>query len=177
MKSLTATLVILFSLFSFAGLSQESLSQEKSNTPFSPQVPKAVGAPHPEGNEFMRINHPKLLLHDRDQALRLGNREIDYSLKECIACHAVEGEDKQPVTYEDPQYFCRVCHDFVAVEIDCFTCHQAKPDDSILQRLLLERPVPLKQSQAELDKYLQAIEQSGNSPPDDKSKQATVVAQ
>ncbi len=154
MKSLTAILVILLSLFSFS-----ALSQEESKISFSPKVPKAVGAPHPEGNEFMRINHPKLLLHDRDKALRLGDREIGNSLKECVACHAVEGEDKQPVTYEDPQYFCRVCHDFVAVEIDCFTCHQAKPDDSILQRLLLERPAPLKQSQAELDNYLQANEQ------------------
>lgn len=92
-----------------------------------PTVPKATGKAHIEGNLYMRINHMNLMRHDRDQTMRLGNREISYSLSGCIDCHAVNGDDGQPVSVKDEKHFCRVCHDFAAVKVDCFQCHNSKP--------------------------------------------------
>ena len=101
-----------------------------------PKIPKATGEPHPEGNLFWRINHPRLLGHDRNLTVREGNRQVQASLKACMTCHAVKGDDGQPVSFEDPRHFCRVCHDFVAVRPDCFECHKSTPDDTASQALL-----------------------------------------
>lgn len=106
-----------------------------------PHIPKAVGEPHPEGNEFWRINHMDLLRHDRDQTVYFGDREIQASLKECVACHAVNDEQGEPVSYEEPEHICRTCHDFAAVKIDCFSCHQSKPDADILSGLIEGAPL------------------------------------
>jgi hypothetical protein len=77
----------------------------------------------------MRRNHPSLLNHQRDDTVRRGIRGDKFSLKGCIACHAVLGPDAKPVTIKNPQHFCRECHDYVAVQIDCFECHNSLPDD------------------------------------------------
>ena len=114
-------------------------------------MPKAVGSPHPEGNEYWRINHMDLLQHDRDLTMRLGNREVQASLKECVACHAVEDETGEPVSYESEQHICRTCHDYAAVKIDCFSCHQSKPDEDILSRLLGETPLNVSMVSATRD--------------------------
>ena len=92
-----------------------------------PVVPKASGKPHPEGNLYMRINHMNLMQHDRDQTMRLGDRDISHSLKACVDCHAVAGDDGEPVSIKSEKHFCRVCHDFAAVKVDCFQCHNSKP--------------------------------------------------
>ncbi len=121
---------------------------------FYPDVPKGLGEPHPEGNEFMRINHMNLMLHDRDQTLRFGDRDIKYSLKGCVACHVVTGADALPVAADNSKYFCAACHQYVAVTIDCFQCHNSKPDPKI-QRLLgvkVSDPDALAQYVKELDK-------------------------
>ena len=83
-----------------------------------PVIPKATGKPHPEGNLFMRINHMRLLVHDRKLTVHEGDRKIKYSLKACVECHAVKGDDGLPVSIESPKHFCRVCHDYVAVKVD-----------------------------------------------------------
>jgi len=92
-----------------------------------PKIPKATGAPHPEGNLYMRINHMRLLYHDRKQRVRLGDRRIKYSLRACVQCHAVKDKAGQSVSNKSDKYFCRVCHDYAAVKIDCFSCHNSKP--------------------------------------------------
>lgn len=94
-----------------------------------PDIPKPLaGKPHPEGNTFMRVNHMDLLRHDRDLTVRDGERDTNYSLAECLTCHAVNGPDAEPVSIKSEQHFCRVCHDFAAVKVDCFQCHNSKPD-------------------------------------------------
>jgi hypothetical protein len=92
-----------------------------------PVIPKATGEAHPEGNLFMRINHMNLMKHDRDETVLKGDREISYSLKACVDCHAVNGDDGAPVSVKSEKHFCRVCHDFAAVKVDCFQCHNSKP--------------------------------------------------
>ena len=93
-----------------------------------PEVTKGKGEQCVADSMFMRKNHPSLLTHQRDDTLRKGIRGNPYSLKDCIACHAVQGADAKPVTYEDPKHFCRTCHTYVAVKLDCFGCHASTPD-------------------------------------------------
>jgi len=94
-----------------------------------PDIPKATGKPHPEGNLFWRINHMRLLQHERDLTVRNGDRSIKANITGCVTCHAVKGADGQPVGFDDPKNFCRVCHDYTAVKIDCFVCHNSKPPE------------------------------------------------
>ncbi len=68
---------------------------------------------------FMRRNHMKLLKHQRDDTLRGGNRLGQFSLKECVECHA--SQKTHSVTGEGN--FCQSCHAYAAVSIDCFECH------------------------------------------------------
>ena len=106
-----------------------------------PEVPKATGEEHPEGNEYMRVNHMDLLRHDRDLTLREGERDTDYSLAGCITCHAVNGPDAQPVTIKSEEHFCRTCHEYVAVKIDCFQCHNSVPEILGEASLMINGPV------------------------------------
>lgn len=115
---------LLVLLMLFAGLSAAPALADGPG----PTIPKASGKPHPEGNEFWRINHMLLMVHDRDQTMRLGNREVQASLSECVDCHAVNGDNGTPVSAEDDRHFCRTCHDYVAVKIDCFQCHNSRPE-------------------------------------------------
>jgi len=96
-----------------------------------PEIPKAKGEQCVAETSFMRRNHMDLLQHDRDKTVRHGQRDVDYSLKECIACHAVDGKDGKPVSVESPKHFCRACHDYAAVTVDCFQCHTSKPEKKI----------------------------------------------
>ncbi|OUS05816.1 hypothetical protein A9Q96_10750 [Rhodobacterales bacterium 52_120_T64] len=89
----------------------------------------ASGEAHPEGNEYWRVNHMDLLRHDRDLTMREGIRDTDASIAECVTCHAVNGLDAKPVTVKSEDHFCRVCHDYAAVKIDCFQCHNSIPPE------------------------------------------------
>jgi len=75
----------------------------------------------------MRRNHFEMLLHQRDDTMRLGERPSDRSLGACLDCHAVKGADGHAVTAADSRHFCRTCHDSAAVRIDCFSCHNSAP--------------------------------------------------
>ena len=124
MKRIFFTILLFVTLLSGAAFAQD---EERSS--FLPDIPKASGEPHPQGNEFMRKYHMDLLRHDRDLTVTGGARDIDNSLAECVACHVVKDENNKPVTYESEEYFCRVCHDYVAVKIDCFSCHNSVPNE------------------------------------------------
>lgn len=63
----------------------------------------------------MRRNHMKMLLHQRDETMHEGIRTKQYSLANCVSCHAVKGADGKPVAYSDPKHFCRTCHSYAAV--------------------------------------------------------------
>jgi predicted CXXCH cytochrome family protein len=78
--------------------------------------------------EWMRRNHMAALMHKRDETMHEGVRTPRFSLKECVSCHAVNGADGKPVTVSDPKHFCRSCHDYAAVSIDCFGCHASRPE-------------------------------------------------
>ncbi len=99
-----------------------------------PLISKGKGESCVDDTDFMRLNHMDLLRHDRDKTIRQGNRDIKYSLKECISCHAVDGPDEKAMTVESPEHFCRACHDYAAVKIDCFQCHASRPELKITNK-------------------------------------------
>lgn len=76
----------------------------------------------------MRRNHMDYLKHDRDRTVRKGVRDTQYSLAECVECHA-EKDDAgayKPVNAEGQ--FCASCHSYVAVSLSCFQCHRKTPE-------------------------------------------------
>ena len=101
---------------------------------FVPNPPKGKGENCVRDTVFMRANHMNLLMHQRDKTVLEGIRTKQYSLKECVACHAVLDSNGQPVSYQTPKHFCRSCHDYAAVKIDCFECHASahSGDSSVL---------------------------------------------
>jgi [DsrC]-trisulfide reductase subunit J len=78
--------------------------------------------------DWMRRNHMTVLMHQRDNTVHEGLRTPRFSLKGCIDCHAVNGADGKPVTVASEKHFCRTCHDYAAVHIDCFECHASRPE-------------------------------------------------
>lgn len=115
-------LVFVFAL----GIAFPAMAQDRAS--LLPDIPKATGAPHPEGNEYWRKNHMSLMRHDRDLTMYQGDRDVGASLKGCFDCHAATDAAGAIVTYESEQHFCRTCHDYVAVKVDCFMCHRSTPE-------------------------------------------------
>jgi len=145
MKRLVATILVLIGLSTGAAVAGS----------LYPDVPKAVGSPHPEGNAYMRINHMRLMRHDRDLTMHEGDRSIKYSLKECVACHAVTGPDAMPISVQEEGHFCRACHEYAAVKIDCFQCHNSKPEDGFVE-LMKQTPAA---TEDEIQAYLDGMSQ------------------
>ncbi len=77
----------------------------------------------------IRRNHMDYLEHDRDSTVHQGIRNIKFSLKECINCHAEKDDNGGYKSINSKGQFCNVCHDFVAVSLDCFQCHRRIPED------------------------------------------------
>lgn len=76
--------------------------------------------------EFMRRNHMVMLKHQRDDTMRKGIRTTQFSLKNCVDCHASPKNNSVIGTNDN---FCQGCHAYVAVKLDCFECHSSKPKD------------------------------------------------
>ena len=93
-----------------------------------PVIATGMGERCVEDTDFMRRNHMDMLKHQRDETMLRGVRTEQHSLKECINCHVVKGPDSKPVTVASPQHFCRSCHEYAAVSIDCFQCHASRPE-------------------------------------------------
>ena len=80
----------------------------------------------------MRRNHMDFLLHQRDVTMYQGKRDKKNGLRACLECHAVNGEDGKPVSIKSEKHFCRTCHDFAAVKVDCWECHTSLPDKAAI---------------------------------------------
>ena len=72
----------------------------------------------------MRRSHMDMLKHQRDKTVRDGVRGAKASLNACIDCHA---SSKNGSVLGSKENFCQGCHSYAAVKLDCFECHQAKP--------------------------------------------------
>lgn len=73
--------------------------------------------------QFMRKNHMNMIVHQRDETMRLGIRGGKYSLSGCVNCHASKTDNS---VIGDSTHFCQGCHEYAAVKPDCFECHSSK---------------------------------------------------
>jgi hypothetical protein len=95
-----------------------------SKPAIGPTVKAHKGEKCVEDTEFMRRNHMKVILHQRDETMHRGIRTQQHSLKNCVDCHA----DPQTNSVLGKDGFCESCHVYASVSIDCFTCHSAAPE-------------------------------------------------
>jgi predicted CXXCH cytochrome family protein len=93
-----------------------------------PKIARGKGDKCVAPTEWMRRFHMTALGHKRDDTVHDGIRTPQFSLKGCIDCHQVGGADGKPVTVKDERHFCRTCHDYAAVQVDCFDCHASRPE-------------------------------------------------
>jgi hypothetical protein len=128
------SIVMVAVVLAWACLDQAEAAVEKesgdSGVPL-PVISRGQGENCVADIDFMRRNHMTMLRHQRDETMREGIRGNQYSLRDCVTCHAVLGPDAMPVTVASPQHFCRSCHDYAAVNIDCFQCHASRPEPSV----------------------------------------------
>jgi hypothetical protein len=122
---------LALALLGLTGLAGPALAPDAAAEPSTlvPAPPKGRGERCVADTAYMRRYHMVELGHQRDETVHEGIRTKRFSLRECIACHAVDGPDAKPVTFESPKHFCRVCHDYAAVSIDCFQCHASRPQE------------------------------------------------
>jgi hypothetical protein len=78
-------------------------------------------------NEIRR-NHMDYLKHDRDEVVIAGDRTVKFSIAECVDCHTGKDDTGGYLQVNGEDQFCDVCHDKVAVSLDCFQCHRTTPD-------------------------------------------------
>jgi len=86
-----------------------------------------------ESVPVMRKKHMDFLFHQRDNTMHYGIRTKPHSLKGCVNCHVQRDEQGRNVPINAPNQFCQDCHQYVAVNIDCFQCHVATPDDAVVR--------------------------------------------
>lgn len=79
-------------------------------------------------NEIRRY-HMDYMKHDRDEAVRDGDRTGEFSLAECVDCHAAADASGKYIPVNSEDQFCESCHDYVAVSLPCFQCHRTTPDE------------------------------------------------
>lgn len=134
-----------------AALAPAFADDAPSRTPM-PVIPRGKGDHCVRDNAFMRRYHMVMLKAQRDDTVHEGERGGDFSIKACVTCHAVNGSDGQPVGYSDPKHFCRSCHAYASVSIDCFECHSSKP--SLKAKAAEAAPPPDDVDVAALNAYL-----------------------
>jgi hypothetical protein len=84
---------------------------------------------HPE--EEMRRNHMNYILHERDETMHEGIRNEPASLANCIDCHVQPDDNGEIAGIDSEEHFCNACHQYAAVQIDCFQCHADRPQKYI----------------------------------------------
>ena len=80
-----------------------------------------------EPTEYMRRNHFELIRHQRDETVYGGIRGSDHGISGCVSCHVGYDETGSPVEIDGKGQFCRSCHDYASVEMNCFDCHATVP--------------------------------------------------
>jgi hypothetical protein len=77
-----------------------------------------------EPESVMRRRHFEFILHERNLTMHEGIRTRKFSLKNCVDCHA----NPKTNSVLGKNGFCSSCHEYAAVDIDCFSCHSDKPE-------------------------------------------------
>jgi len=94
-------------------------------TPSKQRYSEETACVAPEAD--IRRHHMLYILHQRDETVYEGVRTRQFSLEECINCHALKDEQGEYLRVEDDRHFCATCHTYASVKIDCFECHSDVP--------------------------------------------------
>ena len=122
-KQLSGSMAIILAVMLTLLVGPERAAAEATGVPL-PALSKAVkGEQCVEPADVMRREHMSLLKHQRDETLREGIRGKKYSLQECTECHATADPDIEEGKVRTLQPFCAQCHEYAAVKLDCFSCH------------------------------------------------------
>jgi predicted CXXCH cytochrome family protein len=108
--------------------------------------------------EEMRREHMNIIKHRRDATMYQGIRGGKEALESCLSCHAVKGDDGKPVTIKSEKHFCRVCHDYAAVTVDCWACHKSVPEKNPFEQALRLPGRTMRAEASGLAKYLEGGE-------------------
>ena len=119
--------VITAALLLLVQLPLAARGEERAPMTSAPAIPHGKGERCIADRDVMRRDHMRMLLSYRHQAVRDGAHQPQHGIDDCVSCHAVKGADGGSVGIDSPQHFCRVCHDYAAVRIDCFECHPSRP--------------------------------------------------
>jgi len=117
-------------------------------------------------DDYMRRNHMKILMHQRDETMHKGIRGSQDSLKNCIECHVNPKTNSVASSKED---FCMGCHSYAGVKLDCFECHSSKP--KAVAGGMHPTVMPEQRSSEGADKQ---SSQSGKMPLQMQAKQASL---
>lgn len=101
-----------------------------AEVPF-PTIHEPEGVKCVEPEDEMRRHHMDYILHQRDKTVHEGVRTKKYSLAICIDCHVQPDKDGNIASFESDEHFCSTCHNYAAVQIDCFECHADRPQKHI----------------------------------------------
>lgn len=151
--------VMLTAILTAAVLALPSATAHAGNADWLPKPARGKGKNCVADTAWMRRYHMTALLHHRYEAVHEGIRTKRFSLTGCLDCHAVKGADGKPVTIASPKHFCRTCHDYAAVQIDCFQCHASTPES---KTTATDEAAPQHASSADaavLAQYLRSLKQ------------------
>jgi predicted CXXCH cytochrome family protein len=117
--------IMLVGVFSstLTGCSSETEAQA---VPGSAKADKLTQCVRPKS--YMRRNHMELIKHQRDITVHQGIRATKDSLAGCIACHVKHDAAGEPIPVNAKGQFCSRCHEYLAVQPDCFGCHSTVPE-------------------------------------------------
>ncbi len=118
---LAGLLVTLLALVAGSGL---GMAGDGARSTIAPVPAKGRGDKCVADTSFMRRYHISVLIHLRDYTVHDGIRTKQFSLNECIDCHAGAKTGSVASARED---FCQSCHSYAGVTLDCWDCHQPTP--------------------------------------------------
>jgi len=119
-RFLRQTAILVYALIGFSLLSTSAVAETPFPTIHEP-TDESVKCIQPE--DVMRREHMNYILHERDETMHEGIRGEPKSLANCINCHVEPNENGEIAGIETKEHFCNACHQYAAVQIDCFQCH------------------------------------------------------
>ncbi len=127
-RFLRQTAILVYALIGFSLLSTSAVAETPFPTINEP-TDESVKCIQPE--DVMRREHMNYILHERDETMHEGIRGEPKSLANCINCHVEPNENGEIAGIESKEHFCNACHQYAAVQIDCFQCHADRPQKYI----------------------------------------------
>ncbi len=122
-------LVLRFLGLSFLGLSWAGAAQASGVGDFVVESSRAAKLNNcVEPTEYMRRYHMEVIRHQRDTTVYGGIRSTKHSLAGCVDCHVGYDAQHEPVAINAKRQFCKRCHNYAAVTLNCFDCHATLPE-------------------------------------------------